>query len=135
MYIPKHFSTTECFPTHSIAPNWGLFDERVLISADQLREVFGPLSCNINGYTQCGYRTNGSLTSQHRHGRALDLHTTKYSYYEIRKYILEHQNVFPYISFLECDISWLHIDVRNCSPITLWSPNRGFLTKEEYIIS
>jgi len=94
VYKPKYYSESECFPL-SVVPNWGLFDERVLISADKLREVFGPLTCNINGYTQCGYRTNGSLTSQHRFGRAMDLHSTKYSYYEIRKFILKNAELFP----------------------------------------
>ena len=118
-----------------MTPDWGLFDERILISADQLRARFGPLSCNINGFTQCGLRNNGSLTSQHRFGRALDLHSKHHSYYSIRKYILEHKDEFPHISFLEVDIHWLHIDTRNCDKITIWSPKRGFLTEKEYLVT
>lgn len=132
MYTPKYFTESECFPP-VVTPNWSLFDERILISADQLRERFGPLSCNIGKLTQCGFRTNGSLTSQHRFGRGMDLHSSRHSYYKIRQYILEHKEEFPYISFLEVDRNWLHIDCRNCDKITLWSPDRGFLSEKKYL--
>ena len=136
MYVPKYFTLQECFPPEMLASkkaNWGLMDERILESADKLREIFGPLLCNMRMLRQCGFRTNGSLTSQHRFGRGMDLHTSNYSYFEIRKYILEHPEMFPYITFLEADCNWLHLDVRNCKPVTLWSPKRGYLTKKEYL--
>jgi hypothetical protein len=134
MHIPKYFTIKECFPPYlPFHKSWKLFDERILISADQLRERFGPLIVNINGYTQCGFRTNGSLTSQHRFGKALDLHSKHHSYYNMRKYILEHKIEFPFITFLEIDINWLHIDCRNCTPIKLWSPKRGWQTEKDYL--
>jgi len=136
MYTPTYYPLKECFPPSMISNNtarWRLMDERILISADKIREIFGPMLCNMRTLLQCGFRTNGSLTSQHRMGRAMDLHSYNYSYYEIRKYIIEHPEMFPFITFLEVDRNWLHIDVRNCKPVTLWSPDRGFLTKEEYL--
>lgn len=133
LYKPKYFPEKECFPP-GMTPNWNLMDDRILISADQLREIFGPLTCNISGFTQCGYRTNGSLTSQHRHGRAMDLHSTIHPYYKMREYILNHPEKFPFITFLEVDINWLHIDCRNnYGEIKIWSPKRGFLSKQEYL--
>lgn len=131
MYIPKYFSLDECFPP-DFSKSWKYFDERILISADKLREVFGPLRCNGNGLTQCGFRTNGSKTSQHCFGRAMDLHSDRYSSEEIRMYIINNRNLFPYITFLECDISWLHIDCRNSS-FKLWSPVRKYIAVETYL--
>jgi len=133
MYIPKYFSEKECFPP-AITPNWGLMDDRILKSADKLREKFGPLLCNMRMLTQCGFRTKGSITSQHRFGRAMDLHSSNHSYYNMRKYILTNPDKFPYITFLEVDVNWLHIDCRNNEGIIkLWSPKRGFITKEKYL--
>lgn len=131
IYIPKYFSLQECFP-NDFPHDWKYFDSRILISADQLREFFGPLWVNGNGLTQCGFRTNGSKTSQHRFGRGLDLHSDKYSSEEIRFYIIKNKKDFPYITFLEIDINWIHIDCRN-SDFSLWSPKRGFVSKEEYL--
>lgn len=132
MYIPKYYTLKELFPSDAIQ-RWVSFDERILIMADKLRGVFGPLWVNGHGLTQCGFRTNGSSTSQHRFGRALDLHSDKHSYFKMRKYILDYPDEFPYITFLEIDINWLHIDCRNTGSLKLWSPKRGFVSKEEYL--
>ena len=131
MYTPKYFTLKECFP-NDFPKDWKYMDDRILKSADKLRDFFGPLYVNGKGLTQCGFRTNGSLTSQHRFGRALDLHSNRYSSEEIRFYILKNKDDFPYISFLEVDISWLHISCQN-SEFSLWSPKRGFITKETYL--
>jgi hypothetical protein len=131
MYLPKYFSLNECFPP-DFPKSWKYFDERILISADKLRETFGALWCNGNGLTQCGFRTNGSVTSQHRFGRALDLHSNKYSSEEMRKYIIRNREMFPYIKFLELSVSWLHIDCRN-SAFQLWCKKRGFISEDIYL--
>jgi len=133
MYKPKYFNLNECFPKN-FPKGWKYFDDRILISADNLRYLFGPLWVNGRGLTQCGFRTNGSKTSQHKFGRALDLHSDKYDPEEIRMHIINNKQDFPYISFLEVDISWLHIDCRN-SPFSLWSPKRGFIAEKTYLLS
>ncbi|MCP4341271.1 MAG: hypothetical protein GY799_20900 [Desulfobulbaceae bacterium] len=132
MYIPKYFPLDELFPDGA-KPRWESFDERILRSADALRETFGPLWCNGRGLTQCGFRTNGSETSQHRFGRAIDLHSDTVPYFEMRKFIINNPSKFPDIKFLEIDINWLHIDCRNGGELKLWSPKRGFVLKEGYI--
>lgn len=131
-YKPKYFSLKECFPK-DVKACWSLMDDRIMMMADELREVFGPLWVNGRGLTQCGFRTNGSLTSQHRCGRALDLHSDKVPYFEIRKFILDNPDQFKYITFLEVDIDWLHIDCRDSNDVKIWSPQRWYLTKEEYL--
>ena len=131
MYKPKYFSFKECFPYSSLY-DWKYMDDRILRSADALREVFGSIWCNGMGLTQCGYRTNGSSTSQHRYGRAMDLHSNTYSSEEMRRYIIEHRDAFPWITFIEIDTSWLHIDCRN-DLFKLWSPKRGFVTQTIYL--
>lgn len=131
MYVPKYFTLDECFP-NDFPKSWRYFDDRVLKSADKLREIFGSLWVNGHGLTQCGFRTNGSKTSQHRWGRALDLHSNKYSSEEMRMYILKNKDQFPYVSFVEIDISWCHVDCRN-SELKLWSPTRGYVSEETYL--
>lgn len=131
VYEPKYFSYKECFPSKEYH-DWKYIDDRILKSADDLREVFGPLWCNGYGLTQCGLRNEGSKKSQHYFGRAMDLHSKEYSAEEMRMYIINNRDLFKYITFLECDISWLHIDCRNSS-FSLWSPKRGFITEETYL--
>lgn len=137
MYIPKHFYPKELVPPDIFNQRGNqaieLIDERVLITLDKLRETFG--TCVINDwmfndegrYTQSGLRTSDSdvysPTSQHTFGRAMDCKFKDYSGEEIRKHVIENKALFPYITFIEDDVSWFHFDVRNCERITLWSPN------------
>jgi hypothetical protein len=62
----------------------------------------------------------------------MDLHSDNYDAETIRMYILGNRKLFPGITFLEVDISWLHIDCRN-DDFTLWSPKRGFVSIENYL--
>ena len=130
MYKPKYFVLPECFP-EDFPADWKYMDSRILKATDTLREIFGPLWCNGRGLTQCGFRTNGSALSQHRFGRALDLHSNNITAEDMRRYIIKNKELFPEITFLEIDISWLHIDCRN-SAFKLWSPKRGFISEELY---
>lgn len=126
-YIPKHFVIEEitspdiCDPLN---PNqWFLFDNRILWTADQLRKRYGKLICNTwswNGmHTFRGFRPwacqVGSRNSQHKLGRALDLIPIEVDVDEIRNEIIANPNreEFKYITAIESDVSWLHIDCRN----------------------
>lgn len=139
MYTPRFFDVQELVPP-SIYEDRGpkaieLIDERVLITLDKLRETFG--TCTVNDwsftsdglYTQSGLRTveseEYSPTSQHTFGRAMDCKFKEVSAEEVRQRVIENQPLFPYITFIEDDVSWFHFDVRNCERITLWSPNTG----------
>lgn len=137
MYLPKHFRIQEFVPP-DVYKQWSeksimFIDERVLITADKLRDMFGPMIVNtwhnpklIKAYglrTESGLRsmttTTGAAMSQHKFGRAADalfaLHDADY----VRKYVLGHAADFPHIGCIEDDVSWFHFDVRNTLSQTL----------------
>ncbi len=140
MYKPKHFKLQEFvskdfYDTHGERA-WNCLDERMLMTADALRERFGTMTINNwvwgGGRQFSGLRTSGdqhySPTSQHSYGRAFDAIFSSVDAETVRQYILSHPDEFPHIRFLEADISWLHIDVRNTGgEVRVWSPTRGFL--------
>lgn len=139
MYIPKYFKPQELVPPHVFTQrgtkSFELMDDRVLITLDALREKFGPLTVN-NYHTGgdrrwSGLRTQGfyrspseyeASFSQHKYGRAADCIPANTTAEKMRQYVLDHPEEFPYITFLETNISWFHFDVRNCNAITTWSP-------------
>lgn len=144
MYKPKHFKAHEFVPP-SIYNRRGdksfeLIDERILITMDKLREMLGkPITINNYNWggnrSQSGLRTRGfyksskeyeNSLSQHKYGRAVDFLVKGMSAPDVRKFIYANKEDFPYVSFVEVDISWVHIDCRNCKQITTWSPSRGF---------
>lgn len=117
---------------------WRLMDERLLWTADQLRKRYGTMILNDykwRGRNQLrGYRSVKDLldkyhviqsgqvraefstfTSQHCFGRALDAKFSKYRVGDVRVEILAEQDreEFQFITAVEMDVSWLHIDVRN----------------------
>lgn len=113
---------------------WRLFDDRVLRSADKIREKYGACTVNADGLTDCGLRKMDSKTgaafSAHKFGRALDLHirtielealkikdATKrkkwkiVAYNKVREELIKNPE-FNGLSF-ENNISWLHIEWTN----------------------
>ena len=107
---------------------WQLFDDRILRSADMIREKYGACTVNVQGFNDCGMRDINSPTgakySMHKLCRALDLHIRdielKYAgkktekikaYNKIREQLLLDPK-FDCLSF-ENNISWLHCDTGN----------------------
>lgn len=142
MYKPRFFKVQELVPP-SIYGEYGsialrLIDDRVLMTLDQLRLTFGP--CTVNDwcfggrFEQSGLRTDEckefSPTSQHTFGRAMDCKFSNHPSYEVREYVIKNKSTFPFIVFMETDISWFHFDVRNGERITLWSPK----TRESRVV-
>lgn len=138
-YTPHHFRLEEFLPpkvfndlaaANTLWKGWLLVDERMLRSADQLRDKFGALTINDwhRGGTrdECGLRVPGMVNfkpySQHSFGRALDAVSRTLSGDDMRRYILAHPDEFPFLTTLEKDVSWLHADVRNCQRIELVNP-------------
>lgn len=138
-YICEHFRLHELLPPAlhkeleargKLLTGWMLFDARILQAADQLREEFGPLTCNdwhVGGrYTRRGLRVPGMPdyrpTSQHAHGRALDLVSSAHHAESMRARILAHPEKFPGITRMEAGVSWLHIDCANVKPIEIFRP-------------
>lgn len=104
--------------------SWEFLDPRILQTADQLREYFGPITINDwhegGSHIDSGLRPFGDATgaamSQHKFGRALDLkfkNTTPLGAYSI---IMAMPSRFPLITTFEDvnkTVTWLHVDVRN----------------------
>lgn len=142
MYICRHFDVREFVPESIYnrlgANSWEAMDDRILIMADIVRSKFGRTVCNtwhsknlqslIGGYSRkaSGLRLPSdpsfSPTSQHTFGRAVDLITVDTPVAVAREYILAHPSEFEFITGVELDVSWLHIDVRNCKPIKTFKP-------------
>lgn len=130
MLIPKHFNLYEWLPKGFYYANiskygnrlWLMFDDRILWTYDRLRERYGRIIMNDwywNGNNQYrGWRPFncpiGAKLSQHKFGRAGDSIFTQPAE-EIRQDILgnEFDNDFQYITVIEKDVEWLHIDCRN----------------------
>lgn len=82
MYKCKHFVLKELVHPSFLGTNenilWRLFDDRLLKSADGIRELYGACTVNANGLEDCGLRKmdskTGAVFSAHKFGRALDLH-------------------------------------------------------------
>lgn len=135
MYIPKYFKLQEFFPrdffnrTYPILGNrmWQLIDNRVLWTADMLRNRFGTMIVNDwlwrknSGHQYRGFRPFdcpiGAEFSQHKWGRALDCKFTEVKTEKVRDQIAYSDYgdfiEYKYITTVEIGITWLHFDVRN----------------------
>lgn len=127
VYKCKYFDLKELFPpfiynnTANKEVLWWLMDSRILITIDMLRDKYGPILCNNweQGLRERGFRDPSTLTgakySQHKHGRAVDLSFYKTTVDAVRNDILNNPfaEEFKYITCVEIDVTWLHIDVRN----------------------
>ena len=132
-YQPRYFGIHELMPPELVNTVdekilWMLFDERILMAADALRNRYGPMCGNDwkwggsiryrgfrpRDYNQC------SQFSQHFFGRGLDLVPEKVSAEEIRKDLRDNFKVglnmydgINYIRRIENNVNWLHIDNAN----------------------
>ena len=126
-YRPKYFCLHELVPeslydTVDHAVLWGFFDDRILIAADIIREAYGPMVINNwhvgGGLQYCGFRPwdckDGAAYSQHKFGRALDLHPVPSSekVVEIRYRITTGEICAGLVTCVEDGVDWLHIDCR-----------------------
>jgi len=62
-----------------------------------------------------------SETSQHSLGKAFDVVFKYVQAEEVREFILNNRDLFPYVTGLELDVSWLHFDVRNTNAIKVFN--------------
>lgn len=126
-YRPKYFKLKELAPSSLIqrygdVMTWWFFDSRILWTADAIREYFGrPVRCNTAGMEMRGLRPpgydmkHGVYMSCHEQGKALDLDVEGFTAEQVRREIIDHpmEDAFKYISRIEKDVSWLHIDCLN----------------------
>jgi hypothetical protein len=121
----EYFNIKELVPEHIYnkykEKAWQFFDINVLITLDALRRRFGPLIVNnwASGgeFSERGLRSldYGGIfnRSLHKHGKAIDLHSNKYTAEEMRSYIIDNPKEFEHIKCLEMGVNWLHFDTRN----------------------
>lgn len=123
-YRPTHFTLQELVDPDTYESlgqkAWLVLDPRALTTLDRIRARFGP--CTVNNWNDGGrfkyrgfrprYCIEGAPFSQHRFGRAFDLHSNTPAH-EMREYILSNRDEFPHLSTLEVDVDWLHFDVRD----------------------
>jgi len=120
---------------------WQLLDERMVRSAQDLRNYFGPLTINdwhVGGkFQQRGLRTweffidedepieyalecYAASRSQHKYGRAVDLHSTAYSADEMREAVINGTCLTEFTAIESFPgMSWFHGDVRSVKPNSL----------------
>lgn len=136
IYKCRHFKIEELVPIAIArdykAKAWMFLDDKALRTLDMLRSHFGKIIVNDyvwEGHNQFrGLRPAncliGATMSQHRFGRAFDCIFKEANIDNVRAYILDNPNEFPYINALEMDVSWLHFDTRNCERIMKFYPKK-----------
>jgi len=130
MFIPDYFELYELLPRivykdhkDKVYKLWAMFDDRFLRTIHSLRKRYGKMIMNDwywgGQWYERGWRPwhtlTGAMFSQHKWGRAGDLIPADYTAEEIRQDILHdpfHPD-FKYITCVEMNVSWLHIDCRN----------------------
>ncbi|MDY0218973.1 MAG: D-Ala-D-Ala carboxypeptidase family metallohydrolase [Candidatus Cloacimonas acidaminovorans] len=121
MYVPIYYKWYELVPNKKYQNYWLiLMDERILITLDEIRKYYGrPVTVNNwywgGKFNSRGWREpfdpDGAELSQHKFGRAVDFTIAGISAETIRNDI--RRGLFPLITCIEKDVSWVHIDVRN----------------------
>ena len=127
IYKPKYFKLYEVFPKDFYLKYypvykerlWLLMDVRILKTYDQLRNRFGKIVMNDyhwggrNHYR--GWRPFdcpiGAELSQHKWGRGGDGIFMETPIRKVRSAVLKGE--FKYVTAVERDVPWLHIDCRN----------------------
>ena len=129
LYIPKHFIVQELVDPvtyKELRQNalW-VMDDRLVWTVDAMREYYKkPITINNwyskGQFSQRGFRPissgTGAYYSQHRYGRAVDLDVEGVPAEEVRQNIKQRYktvNAFKYITTLEANVNWVHIDCRN----------------------
>lgn len=148
------------FKTHEIVP-WevykllgenarNLVSGRLLHVMNMLRAQLGrSMICNTKGAggrDQSGLRVKGQSYykegSQHSGNQgnkwdgdkctAMDT-VGDFDPRELHAMILKDTTKYHAVKFIEIDITWLHVDVRDTAELRLWSPKRGFVDIDVYI--
>jgi hypothetical protein len=132
MFRPKHFSIEELTPKHY--GDWTLLDEKLLMTLDELRELFNaPMTVNnwhIGGpFSLRGWRPKnasiGAPKSMHKVGKAADFDvkdlTPEQAREKIRKWKLQ-DGKLKYLTGMEVDVNWVHIDVRDFDGFLQFKP-------------
>lgn len=125
--VSKHFKIHELVPKKMYQKygekSWRYVDVRLIETIDKLKDKFNDGTMTINNYFWGGSREwsgirtpdspNYSYGSQHSFANAFDIVFSNYTADEVRNYIIENPDEFPYVKGLELETSWVHLDIRN----------------------
>jgi hypothetical protein len=133
-------TTTEYFALHElVCPHvfnkfgqaaWSFFDARLLITIDTLRDRIGKpifvnnwqsggefdergLRCILCSQVKKAIAVSRLYISPHITGQAIDFDVQGLDAAEVREWIIENQNLWPYAIRLEKNTSWVHLDTRD----------------------
>jgi len=111
---------------------WCLINKDLIKTLDTLKEQFPNGTCTINDWKWGGQfkysglrspdSSNYSISSLHTVGMAADCKFNSYDVEEVRQFIINNPDIFPYVKGIEMGTSWLHIDVRNQDKVSLFYP-------------
>lgn len=119
--LTKHFDAEELLPKGVTWNNQ--IDPKLLILIEQIRVLLG-VPCTINNWSTggdrqwCGLRTEnctiGAVHSQHRLGKAADLHPEGMTADDARVLVKKavDTRALPLLGGCELGVNWLHVDVR-----------------------
>jgi len=138
IYRPQHFDLQELVSPEIFEARgqraWELLDTYLLVTLDQLREWFGPLTINDwqwgGKFKYSGLRPFtggvGAEYSQHRFGRAADPKPKNVTPQEMHAAVLANPERVPHLRAMEAinaTPSWVHVDVRNHTRPGIWVVN------------
>ena len=136
MKVSKDFNLVEFVGPEAIRARGDkaiqLIDHRLIVGVQWLRDFFD-VACEINDYAdggvrdECGLRdilsTTGATYSQHKYGRAADLHFKGITPDEVRKAIRANWRAFQATGLTTIELntpSWVHVDCRYTGLDTLY---------------
>lgn len=125
---------------------WRFVCPALLGAINRIRENLGkPITANT-WYTGGSLQWRGvrnpsysgySVTSMHAWGRALDFDVKDLTPEQVVRHIIFNQALYPEITFIEIDISWVHIDTGQREDehdgLRLWSPEREYVDIDTYL--
>ena len=122
-FIVQELVSPEVYERWGVA-SWWFVDVRLVITLDQMRDEFGPITVNDwvwgGKFKYSGLRPLtggvGSEWSQHRFGRGADSKPKNVTPQEMYARILAKPEKFPYLRCMEhidATPTWVHTDVRN----------------------
>lgn len=119
--LTSHFNKEELLPKGF--DDVSVLDPKLLVLIDAVRDLLA-VPCTINDWYKggtrqwCGYRSSectiGAPKSQHRLGKAADLHPEGMSAEVARSKIKAAvaKGLLPELGGVELGVSWLHVDIR-----------------------
>lgn len=131
MEVTKYFSLKELVPKtvyDRFGDNsWEFFTPEILSTLNDIRILFDSIimvntwswggNFHYRGFRPIDYYEGTLSFSQHIRGNAIDFDVKWFTADEVRKELIKQkqQNKLPYLTGVEENVNWVHIDCRQCS--------------------